>query len=413
MQTFRDLYVNLTKAALKRELEQAIKELEKGEIDSHHLACLLNPQDSSLEVMDNCGCEEEDSACVKACAFNALRKEKNGHVTVNQEACRACGVCIDACKKEALNEVKQTLPLLQALCNGTKPVYAMIAPAFIGQFAESITPGKLRAAFKSIGFAGMVEVALFADILTLKEALEFDRAVQTEKDYLLTSCCCPVWLSLCKKAGLLDHIPGSVSPMIACGRGIKRLHPDAITVFIGPCMAKKKEAKEPDVADAVDYVLTFQEMLDIFNFAEVDVESFPSDAREHSSKAGRIYAYSGGVSEAVKDCLARLRPERKVPLVAAHADGVKDCRALLDSVLSGEIKANFIEGMGCEGGCVGGPRVLIDEDEGKKHVSCYGDEAAYASPAENPYVIELLHRLGFQTVEELLEKDDIFTRHFN
>jgi len=183
-------------------------------------------------------------------------------------------------------------------------------------------------------------------------------------------------------------------------------------VFIGPCMAKKKEAKEPDVADAVDYVLTFREMLDIFEFAEINMDEVLPDEREHASKAGRTYAYSGGVSEAVQDCLKRLRPERKLPLKAAHANGVKECRELLNKVLSGEIQANFIEGMGCAGGCVGGPRVLKDKDEGKSHVMHYGKESTYASPAENPYVIELLHRLGFQTIDELLEKDDIFTRHF-
>ena len=158
--------------------------------------------------------------------------------------------------------------------------------------------------------------------------------------------------------------------------------------------------------------MTFQEMLDIFEFAEVDLMALEEDDRDHSSRAGRIYAYSGGVSEAVQDCLKRLRPERTLPFKAEHADGVKDCRALLESVLKGDIKANFIEGMGCEGGCVGGPRVLEDKENGKEEVRRYGDEAVYASPAENPYVIELLHRLGFRTVEELLEKDDIFTRHF-
>ncbi|MBE7022508.1 MAG: iron hydrogenase [Ruminococcaceae bacterium] len=413
MQKFRDLYVSLTKAALKKELEEAIKKLEQGSFDSHHLDCLLNPGRKTVIALGNCECDDEESSCLKACAFDAVKKDKDGRVQINPEACRGCGACIDACKGEKLTESKQTLPLLQEIYNGTRPVYAMIAPAFIGQFPDEVTPGKLRAAFKSLGFAGMVEVALFADILTLKEALEFDRAVQKETDYLLTSCCCPVWLSLCRKAGLMEHIPGSVSPMVACGRSIKRLHPDAVTVFIGPCLAKKKEATEPDVADAVDYVLTFQEMLDIFEFAELDLEAFSEDDREHSSRAGRIYAYSGGVSEAVKDCLTRLRPERKLPLKAEHADGVRGCRALLDCVMQGEITANFIEGMGCEGGCVGGPRVLADKEDGKAHVARYGDEATYASPAENPYVIELLHRLGFQTVEELLEKDDIFTRHFN
>ncbi len=413
MEKFKDLYITLTKAALRNELEQAIRRLEKGDFNSHHLDCLLNPESNApIWQTDPCDCEDENCSCIKSCFFDALTKNEKGEITIDINRCQSCGSCLDACHTKRLIDAKQTLPLLKDIHEGKRPVYAMIAPAFIGQFTSTVTPGKLRTAFKRLGFAGMVEVALFADILTLKEALEFDRAVQTESDYMLTSCCCPVWLSMCRKAGLMDHIPGSVSPMVACGRGIKRLHPDAITVFIGPCIAKKAEAKEADVRDAVDYVLTFQEMQDIFELGEFNIDTLPEDDREHSSTAGRIYAYSGGVSEAVHGCLERLRPHRTLPLTSECADGVTGCRDLISRVLSGEISANFIEGMGCVGGCVGGPKVLVNQEAGKKHVAEYGREAVYASPAENPYVIELLHRLGFATVEELLEKDDMFTRHF-
>ncbi len=357
MSSLKELYQNLTKAALKKELEEALLRLENEAVDPYHLSCLLSP-------------------------------------------------------KERLYAAKQTLPLIDELSANGRPVYAMIAPAFIGQFSEGVTPGKLRSAFKALGFSGMVEVALFADILTLKEALDFDRAVQTEQDYMLTSCCCPIWLAMCRKAGLMDHMPSSVSPMVACGRGIKRLHENAATVFIGPCIAKKKEAKEPDIADAVDYVLTFREIEDLFELANIDPAKMEEDERDHSSTAGRIYAYSGGVSRAVESTLSRLRPDRHIPFKYQIADGVPACRELIENIKSGVITANFLEGMGCPGGCVGGPKALIDAENGKNHVEHYGREASYASPAENPYVIELLNRLGFQTIEELLEKDDIFTRSF-
>lgn len=413
MQKFRDLYVTLTKSALKKELDEAISRLEKGDFDSHHLDCLLNPDKKPpIWTTRTCDCGEPDCACIKSCSFGALSKNEKGELCVDVDACQSCGACLDACQSPCLTDAKEALPILNEINKKKHPVYAMIAPAFIGQFSHDVTPGKLRTAFKLLGFAGMVEVALFADILTLKEALEFDRHVKTDADYMLTSCCCPVWLSMCKKAGLLDHIPGSVSPMVACGRGIKRLHPDAVTVFIGPCIAKKAEAKEADVRDAVDYVLTFQEVQEMFDIAELDLASLPEDAREHSSTAGRIYAYSGGVSEAVHACLEKLRPNRTIPLTSQRADGVAGCRSLIQKVQTGEISANFVEGMGCTGGCVGGPKVLIDHTSGKEHVKDYGSDAAYETPAENPYVIELLHRLGFSTVEELLEKDDIFTRHF-
>ena len=85
---------------------------------------------------------------------------------------------------------------------------------------------------------------------------------------------------------------------------------------------------------------------------------------------------------------------------------------MLSSALEGKLTANFIEGMGCVGGCVGGPKALIPKEEGRKNVFEYGDTATYPTPIDNPYVIELLHRLGFDTVEDLLEKSDIFTRQF-
>lgn len=80
----------------------------------------------------------------------------------------------------------------------TGPVYAMVAPAFLGQFGKA-TPGQLRTAFKQLGFQGMVEVAAFADILTMKEALEFDANIHTDRDFLLTSCCCPLWIAMIRK----------------------------------------------------------------------------------------------------------------------------------------------------------------------------------------------------------------------
>ena len=184
-------------------------------------------------------------------------------------SCVGCEECIRRCREKNLTASRDILPALAAVRTGTAPVYAMIAPAFVSQFDRGVTPGRLRSAFKQLGFAGMVEVATFADILTLKEALEFDRNVQSEQDFQLTSCCCPMWIAMIRKIyhELMPHVPAAVSPMIACARTIKKLYPDARTVFIGPCIAKKSEAREPDLAGDVDFVLTFQEVRDIFDFA--------------------------------------------------------------------------------------------------------------------------------------------------
>ena len=290
-----------------------------------------------------------------------------------------------------------------------------MAPAFLGQFGREVTTGKLRAAFKAMGFHGLIEVAVFADILTLKEALEFDANIKEEQDYQLTSCCCPVWIAMIRKVyqELMPHVPGAVSPMIAAGRVVKKLHPDAVTVFVGPCMAKKKEAREPDIADAVDYVLTFQEVQDMFEAADIHPEVLGEDEKEHSSRAGRIYARKGGVSEAVKATVKQLHPDRKIEVNAEQADGVPACREMIERLRKGETKANFFEGMGCPGGCVGGPKIIIGKEEGRKNVEQYGDEAEYKTPLENPFVPELLARLGYRTIEEFLEKSDILVRDFS
>ena len=211
---------------------------------------------------------------------------------------------------------------------------------------------------------------------------------------------------------LVPHVPGAVSPMIAAGRVVKQIYPEAVTVFIGPCIAKKKEASEPDIADAVDYVLTFQEMQDIFDAAEIRPWELTEEAMEHSSRAGRIYARTGGVSEAVKKTEEQLNPHREIMVHAEQADGVPACRALIDKIKSGETTANFFEGMACKGGCVGGPKAVIPKEEGKEKVNTYGDAAVYRTPLENPYVMELLARLGFGSVEEFLEKSAILTRDF-
>lgn len=416
LMTFQEMYNRLAAAAVQDRFPAEMEKLRAEEYDPYQLDCLLNPERHAPVVrIGECDCTgEERQHCQQACLFDALTHDEKGNVVINRDLCVGCAGCIDNCKAKKLTEGRDILPAMQAVHEARSPVYALIAPAFLNQFSSDVTPGKLRSAFKALGFTGMVEVALFADILTLKEALEFDRNIVSEEDYQLTSCCCPMWIAMIRKVyhELIPHVPGAVSPMVACGRTIKLLHPDAVTVFVGPCVAKKAEAREKDIADAVDHVLTFHEMRDIFEFADIHPAGMSEDERDHSSRAGRIYASTGGVSEAVQQTLERIRPNRPVALRAIQADGVVACKAMLKDVLEGRVSANFIEGMGCVGGCVGGPKVLIPREEGRRNVIDYGAQAEHPTPIDNPYVVELLHRLGFETVDSLLEQSDIFTRNF-
>jgi len=411
--TFETLYNRLLRSAVDGRLAEELDLVRRQGYDPHQLSCLLDPEQHPVVVRTGpCDCAKEQlEKCRARCYFDALFVQ-DGSVEVDPARCVGCGDCVRACDKEKLTESRDILPALDALRNADAPVYAMIAPAFINQYSEAVTPGKLRTAFKRIGFAGMVEVALFADMLTLKEALEFDRNIQTEKDFQLTSCCCPMWIGMIRKvyAQLIPHVPAAVSPMVACGRSIKRIHPGAVTVFIGPCVAKKAEAREADICDSTDFVLTFQEIQDVFDYAGIRPAELEEDDRDHSSKAGRIYAGTGGVSEAVRSTVARINPNKPITVKTRHADGVPACKQMLNDILAGEGGANFFEGMGCVGGCVGGPKALIPRGEGRKNVVRYGAEASYETPIDNPYVIALLHQLGLDTIESLLEHSDIFIR---
>ncbi len=409
MKSFDELYREL----LKKNMAEDASLPE--EYDPYHLECLLNPREHAVVLqVEECEHCAYESSWQNSCVCDSIERTDSGKLKINPALCVGCEACIEACQSGRLAASKDALPAMKAVREAKGPVYMMVAPAFLGQFSDEVTPGKLRTAFKALGFTGMVEVALFADILTLKEALEFDRHVNSQGDYQLTSCCCPVWIAMIRKIyhELMPHVPGAVSPMIACGRMIKRIHPDALTVFAGPCLAKKQEAREPDIADAVDYVLTFQEIEDIFEAADIRPEELKDEKKEQASKAGRLYARSGGVSQAVSEMVDQLRPGRNIHVRSEQADGPKACLEMIRRIKEGRTDANFFEGMGCIGGCVGGPKAILRADEGRVQVDAYGDSARFCTPLENPYVRRVLEELGLSTVEELL-KDDLLTRDFS
>ncbi len=410
MGTFDELYKRVIKNALNGE-----KTVAEGYEEPKMIHCLENPDEYPLviRVKPCMNCSEHDRGkCVESCEWGALSFDNEKGLVIDNEKCVGCQTCIDACKLDALTTKKDIIPVINDLKDYDGPVYALVAPAFSGQFGENVTAGKLRSALKKLGFTGMIEVAAFADILTLKEALEFDERINDENDFQLTSCCCPMWIAMIKKQfnQLLPNVPGSVSPMIAGGRTVKTLHPDAKTVFIGPCLAKKAEIKEPDLVGAIDHVLTYQELKDLFSATNIVLEELEEDNQVHSSKSGIKYARSGGVSEAIKMTLEKINPDRKIELKSKVADGVPACRAMITAILNGERDANFYEGMGCVGGCVGGPKAIINREDGKKNVERYADKAPFDTPADNPYVIELIKRLGFETTEDFLKNSTLFDR---
>jgi len=355
-------------------------------------------------------CEEENCKLSEACKYEAhIYRRRKGPIIVNNK-CLSCGNCVTSCSFGALADKIEFMPLIDLLKDDKIKVYATVAPAIVGQFGDNITMGQIRTALKLIGFEDMIEVALFADILTIKEAFEFNNLVIKEEDFFLTSCCCPVWYNLTKKnyPKLFQHMSPSISPMIASGRILKELYGDIKVVFIAPCIAKKGEARESDLKGDIDFVINFRELQEIFNALEIDLKSLPSDDKDQASFGGRVYARKGGVSFSVKTVVNRLQPQRLIKLKAKRVDGVQGCKKILDELSLGkDIKANFIEGMGCNGGCVGGPRTNIDVDKATAMVNEFGEDSLIMTPFDNLNVMKILKQLGINTIEEVVENKRI------
>lgn len=371
-----------------------------------------------LEKVRSCekDCENKDgkSKCQGVCPLDAIvRKPLTNEKYIEEDKCVSCGRCVQVCDSGNYLETSQFLPLAQLL-KENKRVMAIVAPAIAGQFG-SANLDQMREALIKIGFTDMTEVALAADVLSIKEAIEFNEHVHTTGDFMITSCCCPVWVTMLKKIynKLIPDVSPSVSPMIAMARIIKYLNKDAKVVFIGPCMAKKAEAREKDLIGDVDYVLTFQELKLIFEALNVnpsELKGVPSI--DYASRGGRLYARTGGVSQAVWDIVDQLFQEKRKIFSSTQADGVKNCKQILKDLEEGKINATFIEGMACEGGCVGGPKANIPKEEGKHAVEETAFDSAVKIPVHSEVLTEILSRLGINNIEEFKSECKMFERKF-
>lgn len=355
-------------------------------------------------------CGEDSRSCKDSCLYEShVYRRTKGPVIINDK-CLTCGRCVNDCDFGALADKIEFIPVIDILKKKTKPVYAAVAPAIAGQFGDNVTLGQLRSAFKIMGFTDMIEVAMFADILTIKEAFEFNHLVKNAEDFFLTSCCCPVWFNMTRKnySELYKHMSPSVSPMIASGRILKKLYPDAKVVFVAPCIAKKAEIKEKELQGAIDFVINFRELKEIFEALKINPAELVGDEKDQASLGGRFYARTGGVSFSVKTVVNRINPSRLIKLKAKKVDGVVNCKKILEELSNNKVNDyNFIEGMGCVGGCVGGPRTNIDVEKATQIVNESAEDSLIMTPFDNLNVMKTLKQLGMKKIEEIMEKPEV------
>ena len=322
--------------------------------------------------------------CQASCGMDAIGCDEHGKAVINQDKCVACGQCLVSCPFGAIVDKGQIFQVIQSILKGDK-VIAIVATAFIGQFSGMVSPGKLVTAMKMLGFDSVVEVAIGADMCTIEEAKDFLEKVPAEQDYMATSCC-PAWHSMIGKLfpGEKDKISMTLTPMVFTARLMKKKHPGCKVVFVGPCAAKKLEAIREDIRSDVDFVLTFEELMGMFEAKEIDFASIPeSEGLNEGTGAGRGFAVAGGVAQAVADLVKKEHPDMEVK--TARAEGLRDCRKLMAMAKAGKYKGYLLEGMACPGGCVAGAGTILPIDKAAKFVEKYSKEAASASPLDSPY----------------------------
>ncbi len=322
--------------------------------------------------------------CAAACGMDAIGQDEQGRAVIHQDKCVSCGQCLVSCPFGAIVDKGQIFQVIQSILQGDK-VIAIVAPAFIGQFGKHSTPGKFIAAMKALGFARIVEVAVGADMCTIEEARDFMEKVPAQQKYMATSCC-PAWHSMVHKLfpGEAKNISMTLTPMVFTARLMKKKYPGCKVVFVGPCAAKKLEAIREDIRSDVDFVLTFEELQGMFEAKEINFETIePMDDLNEGTAAGRGFAVSGGVAGAVENLIRQENPDAQVK--TARAEGLRECRKLMQMARAGKYDGYLLEGMACPGGCVAGAGTLLPVELATRVVGNYQSEADTATPMESPY----------------------------
>ena len=317
--------------------------------------------------------------CKFSCPVDAISYDENGISVINEEKCIRCGLCIHRCPFGAIGSKTFIVDVIKAI-KSEHPVYALVAPATEGQFGEHITMNSWKKAMKAVGFTDLVEVGLGGDMTAAYEAEEWAEAYKNGKK--MTTSCCPAFVNMVKKhyPELIENVSTTISPMCAVSRMLKAKEPDAVTVFIGPCISKKSEVKDHAIEGNADYALTYSEIRAIMHARNVELEEDDNSYQE-SSIYGKRFANAGGVTEAVLQSLKESDDE--IAATVNKCNGAAECKKALLLMKVGRLPEDFIEGMICEGGCVGGPSAFRPQASFKKNRETILSEADERGIHEN------------------------------
>jgi [FeFe] hydrogenase (group B1/B3) len=310
---------------------------------------------------------KECGLCAKACPFNAIVRmkrpcrascpvdafdiDKYGLAAIDVNKCIRCGQCYHSCPFGAIGIRNHILPVIDAI-KSDKPVFAMLAPATEGQFGKEITLTSWKEAAKKVGFTDLFEVGLGGDLTTASEAEEWYEAYEAGEKR--TTSCCPAFVNLIYQyyPELAGNVSTSVSPMCQLSRMIKAKYPGAVTVFIGPCIAKKSEVVDQKIEGNADYALIYSEFEALMKAKDVKLEP-KEEMYQESSKFGKRYANAGCVADS---CIEYLREQGvEDELAVLKVSGIDEIRKAMDLFKAGKLEEDFIEGMACKGGCFYGP----------------------------------------------------------
>ena len=295
--------------------------------------------------------------CIRHCPVKSIRFSGNqAHIIDNE--CILCGHCFVVCPQNAKQIVDDT-EKVKVMLQGEDPVIVSLAPSFIANY-EGVGIDSMRKALKALGFADVEETAIGATIVKT----EYERMLaEDHKDVIISSCCHSANLLIQKYfPGALPYLADVLSPMLAHCQDIKRRIPNAKTVFIGPCVAKKDEADH--YKGLTDAVLTFEELTNWLNKEGIELEH-EVDAKEES--LARFFPVTGGVLKTMR--------QDAPGFTYLTVDGVNNCIEALKDIESGKIHHCFIEMNACSGGCVSGP---VMEKYHKNPIKDYVAVSSYA-----------------------------------